>query len=147
MGFPKAEVMNIIKHYTYFRTLYRTVKHFVSLQKLNHSSLLLNGLEHRLATELSFNQNSFLSESWHVPQAKSFIWQVLRHQSLYRDSETRCKNLAMSKEPTEKLYSNAQLCHVQLIHLFYFPLPAICSQILFFSWCFHSAVELGKRGS
>lgn len=45
------------------------------------------------------------------------------------------KNLAGSKEPTEKLYSNAQLCHVQLIHLFYFPLPAICSQILFFSSC------------
>lgn len=63
MGFPKAEVMNIIKHYTYFRTLHWTVKHFVSLQKLNHPSSFLNGLEDRLATELLFNQNSFLSES------------------------------------------------------------------------------------
>lgn len=123
VGFPKAEVM-IIKHYTYFRTLYRIVKHFMSLQKLNHPSLFLNGLEHRLATELPFNQNSFFSESWHVPQAKSFIWQVVRHPSLYRDSETQCKNLAVSKEPTEKLYSNAQLCHVQLIHLFFFSSPS-----------------------
>lgn len=146
VGFPKAEVM-IIKHYTYFRTLYRTVKHFMSLQKLNHPSLFLNGLEHRLTTELPFNQNSFRSESWHVPQAKSFIWQVVRLPSLYRDSETQCKNLAVSKKPTEKLHSNAQLCHVQLIHLFYFPLPAICSQILFFSWCFPSAIEVEKMGS
>lgn len=60
----------------------------MSPQQLRHSSLLLTGLEQRSATGL-LNQNSFLSEPRHKPQAKPFIQRALRHQNFHRELQVR----------------------------------------------------------